>query len=210
VQSNSIDPKLSLFPYHTTITPDGHLALHGRRAVDLAAQFGTPLYVFDVETIRRQIAAYKEGLATYPGPTRLTYASKAFQCTALARLMTEQGLGLDVASAGEIFIARRGGADPAMMHLHGNNKTRLDIGQALEAGVGRIVVDNDAELELLAGMARQRQQPVKIWLRITPNVAVDTIHRYTVTGAADSKFGFSLTPAETIAQSLLAAPSPGV
>jgi len=110
----------------------------------------------------------------------LTYASKAFLCLALARLMAGESVGLDVASAGEIFIARRGGADPAQMQMHSNNKTPLDLSQALQVGVGRIVVDNAAELDLLAKMAAERQQPAKIWLRINPDVAVETHHRYTI------------------------------
>jgi diaminopimelate decarboxylase len=195
--------KLSLFPPATIIDHKGHLTLQGHRAIDLAAQFGTPLYVYDIATIRAQIQTYRQALATYPAPSRLTYASKAFLCPALARLMTTENVGLDVASAGELFIARRGGADPAQMHLHGNNKTRLDLSEALQAGVGRIVVDNAAELDLLSQLAVERQQPVNIWLRITPDVAVETHHRYTVTGSADSKFGFPFEEAERVTQYLL-------
>ncbi len=195
--------KLPLFPQATTVDTDGHLTLRSHRAADLVAQFGTPLYVYDVGTIRSQIAAYRRALAAYPGPAHLTYASKAFLCPALAQLMTQEGVGLDVASAGEIFIARRGGADPAHMHLHGNNKSRFDLSRALQAGVGRIVVDHTAELEQLAQIATGRQQPVHLWLRITPDVAVETHHRYTVTGTADSKFGFSIEAAKAIAGRLL-------
>lgn len=181
----------------------GLLILAGQRAVDLAARFGTPLYVYEVETIRRQIRQYRQALATYPGQSRLTYASKAFLNLALARLMAAEGVGLDVASAGELFIARRGGADPAQMQLHGNNKTEFDLTEALQAGVGRIVVDNATELERLARLAAECRQPVKIWLRITPDVAVKTHHHYTVTGSADSKFGFPIDEAETVAGHLL-------
>ena len=196
--------KLSLFPEATTLDDAGHLSLDGYRAIDLAAQFGTPLYVYSVQTIRDQIKAYRQALAQYPGAARLTYASKAFLCPALARLMTAAGVGLDVASAGELFIARRGGADPARMHMHGNNKSRLDLSQALQAGVGRIVVDNATELDLLAQLAEARQQSVNIWLRVTPDVAVETHHRYTVTGSADSKFGFPIKEAEAVAGEILA------
>lgn len=182
----------------------GCLTLAGQRATDLAARFGTPLYVYDVETIRRQIRQYRRALSAYPGRTRLTYASKAFLNLALARLMAAEGVGLDIASAGELFIARRGGADPAQMQLHGNNKTGFDLTEALEAGVGRIVVDNATELEQLTRLTAERDQRVKIWLRITPDVAVETHHRYTVTGSADSKFGFPIQEAESVAGHLLA------
>ena len=195
--------KLTLFPDETTVKAGGHLALRGHRAADLAARFGTPLYVYDAETIRSRIAAYRRALAAYPGATRLTYASKAFQCPALARLMTAAKVGLDVASAGEIFIARRGGAKPVDMHMHGNNKTPLDLSEALNAGVGRIVVDHSAELDLLAKMAAGRPRPVKIWLRITPDVAVETHHRYTVTGTAGSKFGFAPEEAGAVASRII-------
>ncbi|MEW5961136.1 MAG: diaminopimelate decarboxylase [Chloroflexota bacterium] len=197
--------RLSLFPRGTAINSDGQLTLGGHRATDLSRQFGTPLYVYDVATIRSQIATYRRGLAAYPGPSRLAYASKAFLCTALARLMTAEGVGLDVASAGEIFIARQGGADPVRLHLHSNNKTRLDLETALDTGVGRIVVDNTTELALLAELAAGRQQPVNIWLRITPDVAVETHHRYTVTGTAGSKFGFPPAEAEVVAATLAGA-----
>lgn len=192
--------KVSLFPDGATLTREGHLSLQGHQMVDLAAQYGTPLYVYDVETIRNRIAAYRQALATYPGPTRLTYASKAFLCVALAQLLVAEKVGFDVASAGEIFIARAGGAPPDSMHLHGNNKTRRDLDQALEAGVGRFVVDNGAELALLSTLTTGRQQPVKVWLRLTPDVSVDTHHQYTVTGTADSKFGFSLEEAKSAAE----------
>ena len=199
--------KLSLFPNGTEIDATGQLTLHGHRFSNLAQQFGTPLYVYDVETIRTQIAVYQQALSRYHGTSHLTYASKAFQCPALAKLMTAEGVGLDVASAGEIYIAQQGGANPANMHLHGNNKTPLDLQMALNSGVGRIVVDNADELNLLTKMAaglQQQQQQMKIWLRVTPDVSVETHHKYTVTGTADSKFGFSLSQVKEVATKILA------
>lgn len=195
---------LSLFPDGTATDAHGHLMLRGRRATALAEQFGTPLYIYDVGTIWRNINSYRRSLAKYHGPTQLTYASKAFQCTALARLLTQAGVGLDVASAGEIFVARQGGANPANMHLHGNNKTLLDLTTALQAGVGQIVVDHSIELDRLAALAEKFDQTVNIWLRITPGVAVETHHRYTVTGATDSKFGFPVETVTNVAGELLA------
>lgn len=200
--------KLPLFPKTATITTDGQLSLNNQRATDLARQFGTPLYVYDLETIRRQIGAYRRGLAVYSGQTRLTYASKAFLCTALVRLMTGEGVGLDVSSAGEIFIARQGRAHPKDMHMHGNNKTRTDLEMVLRTGIGQIVVDNPAELETLARMATDQEQRVNVWLRVTPDVAIETHHRYTVTGTADSKFGFPIDQVESMAAGLIAAGEP--
>lgn len=195
--------KLALFPLNTRVNARENLTLNGLPVTELTARFGTPLYVYDVATIRRQIAVYRQALAAYPGPSRLTYAGKAFLCPALAGLMSVAGLGLDVASAGELYVARQGGADPAQMHLHGNNKTLLDLYEALTAGVGRIVVDNIDELGQLSRLAAERRQTVHIWLRVTPEVAVATHHRYTVTGTADSKFGFSLVEARRVAEQLL-------
>lgn len=197
-------PLLPLFPHNAAIDAQGHLTLGGHRAADLAAAHGTPLYVYDIGTIRRQIEAYRHGLAGYGGETLLTYASKAFLCTALARLLAAEDVGLDVASAGEIFIGRHGGVVPAQMHLHGNNKTRLDIEAALDVGVGRIVVDNADELDLLAELAGRRHQPVRVWLRVTPGIGVQTHHKYTVTGTADSKFGVPATEIPALAGQILA------
>ncbi len=196
---------LALFPHHTTIDAGGHLSLDGCRAADLAAQFGTPLYVYHLDTIRRRIAAYRQALDQYPGPSRLTYASKAFLCVELARFMSHQGVGLEVSSAGELYIARQAGADPAQLHMHGNNKSRLDLEEAVRQGVGRIVVDNPAELARLSAVARGQPRPVSIWLRVTPGIPVDTPHRYTVTGTVDSKFGMPPDEALAAARRLLQA-----
>lgn len=195
--------KLSLFPLSTDIDGSGQLRLDGHPAPELAARFGTPLYVYHAGTIRRQIAAYRQALAAYPGPSRLAYASKAFLCPALVRLLVEAGVGFDVASAGEIFIARQGGAEPAAMHMHGNYKTGLDLAQALQAGVGRFVVDNGPELDQLTRLAAAHNRQIKVWLRVTPGVSVQTHHRYTVTGTVDSKFGLVLEEAEAAAERLL-------
>jgi diaminopimelate decarboxylase len=195
--------KLSLFPRGTKIDSRGNLTLRGNRAADLAAHFGTPLYIYDVETIRHKIAMYRQVLAKYPGQSRLSYASKAFLCCALVQLMIGERVGLDVASAGEIYVAQHAGANPADLHMHGNNKTPRDLSEALKYGLGRIVIDNANELELLSEMAAARERRLKIWLRITPKLTVKTHHHYTVTGGADSKFGFTAAQVDRIAGVLL-------
>ncbi len=198
--------KLSLFPQNSFVNDSGRLMFGKHSAVHLARLFGTPLYVYDIGTIRHNITVYQDSLQKYAGETQLTYASKAFLCLALARLMTEESVGLDVSSAGEIFIARQAGAPAANMHLHGNNKSWRDLESALQAGVGRIVVDNPTELERLAQLTAGRPQPVDIWLRVTPDVRVETHHRFTVTGTADSKFGLPLAQVETVAAQILTDP----
>lgn len=202
-----MNAKLHLFPQGTSIDPDGHLTFRGQEAFGLARLFGTPLYIYDVGTIRYNIELYRENLSKYAGPTQLTYASKAFLCSALAQLMTEEGVGLDVSSMGEIHIAQRAGTPPAEMHLHGNNKTRRDLEAALQAGVGRIVVDNRPELDRLAQLAAIVPQPINIWLRVTPDILVKTHHRFTVTGTANSKFGFPIDQIEAIAGQILTNPT---
>jgi diaminopimelate decarboxylase len=201
-----MNPKLSLFPLGTDTDLVGQLTFRGHNAVELARQFGTPLYIYDIDTIRHNINIYRQSLGAYSGATSLTYASKAFLCAALARLMAEEDVGLDVSSAGEIFVARSGGGEPAKMHLHGNNKSRLDLEYALDAGVGQIVVDNQAELALLAHLAQEYGKSVKVWLRVTPGIAVETHHRYTVTGTADSKFGIPSDQLDGVAAQIVDSP----
>jgi diaminopimelate decarboxylase len=195
--------KLELFPEGTVVDTAGHLLLDGHRVADLIDQYGSPLYLYHLPTIRRQIEAYRQGLATYAAPSRLTYASKAFLCSALAKFLTAEDVGLDMSSAGELFIARRGGANPANIHFHGNNKTRRDLVFALDNQIGRIVVDNVDELAMLAQLTAQRKQRVSIWIRVNPDIAVTTHHHYTLTGTADSKFGLPLTHLGPIATDVL-------
>lgn len=205
--SLTVSRKLSLFPRNTSIDDGGQLCLGQHRLTDLAAQYGSPLYVYDVGTIQHQIKSYRQALTTYPDKTQLTYASKAFLCKAMAALMAEAEVGLDVASAGELFIAQHGGANPATMHLHGNNKTVHDLEYALKSGIGSIVVDNAEEVSRLKRLVKAHQTSVNVWLRINPDVTVETRHRYTVTGTADSKFGLPLDEAEEIAAELLSRPT---
>jgi diaminopimelate decarboxylase len=187
---------LDQFPISTQLDPDGHLWLGGCSTAALADEFGTPLYIFDERTLRQRCYEYRAALKThYPAPAQVSYAAKAGLNLALARLIEEEGLGLDVVSGGELFVALRAGFPAELIHFHGNNKSQAELIQALQANVGRIVVDNFYELELLEALAaadlRSRAGPVKIWLRLSPGVEVQT-HEYRQTGQLDSKFGFSI------------------
>ncbi len=183
---------LALFPPSTHLDEKGQLWLGGRPASSLAREFGTPLYVFDEATLRARCREYRQSLAEhYPGLAQVAYASKAYLNLALAQLFAQEGLSLDVVSGGELYVARQAGFPAERIHFHGNNKTPAELAMALDEGVGRIVVDNFHELDVLERLAAERQVRVPIWLRLSPGIDVHT-HSYRKTGLLDSKFGFPL------------------
>jgi diaminopimelate decarboxylase len=183
---------LSLFPPGTRVERGGQLWLGDCRATALAEEYGTPLYILDRACLQERCQLYRRLLeAGYPGQAHVAYASKAGLNLALAQLFAGQGLGLDVVSGGELFVARQAGFPADRICLHGNNKSQSELAMALDEGVGRIVVDNLHELDLLAGLAEARGRRVRIWLRLCPGIDVHT-HVYRKTGLLDSKFGFSL------------------
>ena len=199
---------LPTFPDTAEVAPGGRLHLAGLDAVTLAAEFGTPLYVYDEKTIRARCRAYHDALAThYPAPAKAAYAAKAFLCAAMAQLATEEDLGLDVVSGGELHVALRAGFPAARTHFHGNNKSPAELAFALEAGVGRIVVDNFYELEALAHLAAGCGVVAAIWLRLSPGVDAHT-HAYRKTGLLDSKFGFPLATGDAARAAQQALTSP--
>ena len=184
-------PKLTLFPLTAEISEQGHLAIGGCDVVELANEFGTPLYVFDEVTLRRKCQEFKEEFRKRYAETSVIYATKAFTNKALALIIKEEGLGLDVVSGGELSIADSVGFPQDKVYFHGNNKALDELNLALDLGVGRIVVDNFYELELLNGLAKGRRTRQDILLRLTPGVDPHT-HQYTTTGTIESKFGFPL------------------
>ncbi len=184
-------PELALFPLAAEVNNQGHLAIGGCDIVDLAEEFGTPLYLFDESTLRQKCRKFKDEFRKYYSDTLVIYASKAILNRALARIFKEEGLGLDVVSGGELSIARSVDFPLDKVYFHGNNKTREELNLALDWGVARIVVDNFYELELLNNLAEERRISQDILLRLTPGVDPHT-HRYTTTGTIESKFGFPL------------------
>ena len=185
-------PDLHLFPTTSRIDEGGRLWVGGCLAADLADRFGTPLYLFDEETLRMRCRLYRQALARhYPASARVAYAAKAGLNLALAQLLHQEGLELDVVSGGELYVALQAGYPPSAIHFHGNNKSPAELTQALEAGVGRVVVDNDDELALLSQLAAQRGARLLIWLRLSPGIDAHT-HDYRKTGLLDSKFGFPI------------------
>jgi diaminopimelate decarboxylase len=169
----------------------GHLEIGGCDCVELAEQFGTPLYVMDEAHIRRVMRAMREAFAAEHHATKIIYASKAFMCLAICRIAEEEGLWLDVASAGELFTALRANFPPERIIFHGNNKSRDELEMAVRAGIGRVIVDNETELQLLDAVAAENGATQKIALRLTPAVDPHT-HRYIQTGRVDTKFGFNI------------------
>ncbi|MCL5677585.1 MAG: diaminopimelate decarboxylase [Firmicutes bacterium] len=177
----------------------GHLEIGGCDSVDLAREFGTPLYVFDEDLIRSNLRQYRQGFAEhYPGPARVAYAAKAFLTTAMAALASEEGTDMDAVSGGEIYTALRGGFPAERILFHGNNKTPEEVQFALEAGVGRFVADNLYELDLLEEAAARRRTRARVLLRVTPGIDAHT-HDYIRTGQVDSKFGLVLENGQALA-----------
>ena len=189
----SLHPLAHLLPDSATFSAQGvfHVASHS--VPELAREFGTPLYVFDRATIVNACRDYQRAFAEHytASPVRILYASKAYLSPLIARLMAEEGMGLDVVSGGELQVARRANFPVERISFHGNNKSREELRLALQVGVERIVLDNESELEELTGLARDAGLRPAVLVRVAPDVQTDT-HRYLQTGHAASKFGFAL------------------
>ncbi|CAG7612049.1 Diaminopimelate decarboxylase [Paenibacillus solanacearum] len=175
----------------STINKKGHLEIGSCDTTELAAQFGTPLYIMDEALIRQRCREYVEAFRASGLKFQVAYASKAFCVMAMCRLVEEEGLSLDVVSDGELYTALQAGFPPERIHFHGNNKTPQEIEMAINAKIGCFVVDNFVELGMLHAIAEEKRQKVKVLLRITPGVEAHT-HEYISTGQTDSKFGFDL------------------
>lgn len=168
-----------------------HLLWGGADCVELARNFGTPLYVLDEAVIRARCAEVRRDfLSRWPG-TGACYASKAFITRAMARIVDQEGLGLDVVSLGELRTALSADFPPERIELHGNAKSGEELRAALEAGVGRIVVDSLMELDVLADLAEGMGRRVRVLLRVAPGVSANT-HAFIDTGRTGSKFGLPL------------------
>jgi diaminopimelate decarboxylase len=181
--------------------------LAGCDVVELAGEFGTPLYVYDEATIRNRARAYRDGLrAAYAGESLVCYAGKAYCAPWLLRLIDEEQLGLDVVSGGELFAAQVAEFPPERTYFHGNNKGEDELAQALQAGVARVVVDNLEEIERLSRLATDKAMEQPVLLRVAPGVEAHT-HEHIKTGVLDTKFGLSIQTgaAEAAARAIQAA-----
>jgi diaminopimelate decarboxylase len=182
---------LQLFPHTTRVNAHNHLEIGGCDVVELAREFGTPLYIFDEVHLRTRAREIRDAFCSRWQNALVLYATKAYYSPYIARLFKEAGLGIDVTSEGELEIARRVGLDPDKIYLHGNNKTPAEIRAALAQRVTHIVVDNLDEIELLAQIANELGVTVRVLLRLAPAIDPHT-HRYLATGIAESKFGLPI------------------
>jgi diaminopimelate decarboxylase len=177
---------VTLLPRSASVDADGTCRLGGIALDDLARDFGTPLYVYDEAELRGRCREY---VAAFPGG--VAYASKAFLCLAMARLVADEGLDIDVATGGELHLALHAGVDPARVVFHGNNKSDAELEAALKVGVGRIVVDSFAELDRIDALVAAGFPVPAVMVRVTPGIEAHT-HEYLETAVDDSKFGFGL------------------
>ena len=178
---------LRLLPDSSTIGADDSLSIGGVRIAELAAQYGTPLFVYDEEHLRARCRAAVNAF----GAGNVVYATKAFICGAMARLAHEEGLLLDVATGGELHTVLHAGVPASSCVLHGNNKSLDELRMAIAAGIDHIVVDSFDEIDRIEKLHAEGLPVVRVQLRITPGVHVHT-HEFVSTGQDDSKFGFNL------------------
>ncbi len=177
-----------LLPLTSDVESDGALSIGGCRVDELAAEFGTPLFIYDEDHLRTRareaVAGFGDGAV---------YASKAFLCLAMARLAHEEGMRIDVATGGEMFVALQAGVPAERLVMHGNNKSERELHMALTHGVGRLVVDSFDEIDRIERLvASEGVTPPAVFLRVTPGVEAHT-HEYVSTGQDDSKFGFTVS-----------------
>ena len=191
------DLEAKLFPADTARTADGELSVGGVPVSELAAGYGTPLYVISEDDFRARARGFREAFnAAFAPETSVDvfYAGKAFLSTHAARWAAEEGLNIDTASGGELAIALAAGVDPARIGLHGNNKSDAEITRAVELGLGRIIADSVEEIDRISAIATELSRTAPVMLRLTPGVHAST-HEYIATAHEDQKFGLSLTPA---------------
>src|ERR671923_304435 len=178
-----------VYPLGSRLNGRGRLEVGGCDVVELAAELGTPAYVYAEDDMRARARSFVEAFRARTEHFEVVYASKAFPCTAAYRLFAEEGLSADVASGGELHLALAAGMDPKRLYMHGNNKTAAELDYAIETGLGHIVVDSFDEIERLRGRGQ------RVLLRVTPGIE-PTTHEFIQTGQVDSKFGFQMDEVE--------------
>jgi len=178
----------AVYPLGSRVNERGHLEVGGCDVIELAAEFGTPLYIYAEDDIRARARSYVDAFGARTDDFEVLYASKAAPITAIYRLCAGEGLSVDVASGGELHMALRAGFDPARIYLHGNNKTEAELRYAIEARVGHVILDSFGEIARLDEML---DRPQDVLIRVTPGILPST-HSYVQTGGLDSKFGFGL------------------
>ena len=178
------------------VNEKGHLTVSGTDTVELAAEYGTPLYVMDEEMVRSNCSRFRDSMKKFYGEKgEVHYASKAFSCMEMCRIVASEGIGLDAVSIGELYTALKAGFPMEKIGFHGNNKTDAELEFAVDNGVGHIIVDNISELHRLEAIAAANGKKPAIMFRIKPGIDAHT-HDFVKTGQIDSKFGFALETGE--------------
>ena len=188
----------AIWPLRTAVGRDGHVRIGTHDLAELADRYGTPLYVYDAETIRTSLREYVDAFFKYR-PVRVAYSVKACALIGVGAVIAREGIDASVASLGELEAARRAGFAASRMELHGNAKPDDEVAAALEARIGRFVVDGAHDVERLARLTHGRRRPQAVWLRVAPGIKVDT-HPHLVTGTVDSKFGAPISTGEALTQ----------
>jgi diaminopimelate decarboxylase len=195
-------------PVPANLLPDtaqvvgGRLHIGGCDVIELAEEYGTPLFVYDEEHLRSRC---REAVAAFPDG--VAYATKAFMSQAMARVAYEEGMYLDVATGGELHVALAAGVSPERLVMHGNNKSSMELQAALDVGVGRIVVDSFDELDRIEDLVGRGTASPRVLIRVNPGVDAHT-HEYLQTGVPDSKFGFGIVSGDAAAALARARTSP--
>lgn len=178
------------------VNEKNNLTIGGLDVSDLAKEYGTPLYLMDEDKIRDNCRVYKNAMDKYyDGNGLVLYASKAFSCVHICKVAKEEGMGLDVVSGGELYTAIKADFPMDKVYFHGNNKTSEELKLSVDNNVGRIVVDNKFELEMLSKIAKDAEKEMSISFRIKPGIDAHT-HDFVMTGQIDSKFGVALETGE--------------
>lgn len=173
------------------VNEKGHLEVAGVDTMELAKEFGTPLYVYDIEKVRENCRAFVDTFKELDVKAQVTYAGKAFSCLAMLEVIKQEGLSLDVVSEGELYTAKQADFPPEKIHFHGNNKSRAELEMAVDYNIGCIVIDNFHEIALLEHILKEKNKQMDVLIRVTPGIESET-HHYIMTGNEDSKFGFNL------------------
>ena len=193
---NQLDP--AVWPASATRAANGEIQIAGVGISALAEQYGTPLFIMDEVDVRTRARNYVAAYDTTEMPADVYYAGKAFLTTTLAKWLTEEGLHIDVCTAGELEVALRAGVDPAKILFHGNNKSVAELEKAVDAGVGRIVIDSLIEIERLNKVAALRGVTQQVFIRLTVGVEAHT-HEFIATAHEDQKFGLSVSSGAALA-----------
>src|SRR5205807_1313354 len=188
----------AIWPLRTAVGRDGRVRIGTSDLSELAEEYGTPLYVYDAETIRASLREYVDAFFRYR-PVRVAYSVKACALIGVGAVIAREGVDASVASWGELEAARRAGFPVSRMELHGNAKPDDEVDAALRARVGRFVVDGAHDIERLARFTHGRRRPQAVWLRVAPGIQVET-HPHLATGTIDSKFGAPISTGEALAQ----------